>query len=131
MLSKLNYFSHFDCPTRQKLIEISAHSTIRAGSKLMDSEELTDKILIVISGAVSVFIKDKMRPDDFERVRHTLYPGESIGDAPLRLILSNENQYFYLRAVIDSDVLLINRKQIPEILKDEILSLLNHKIMPL
>lgn len=85
----------------------------------------------MISGAVSVFMKDRSRPDDFERVRHTLYPGDSIGDAPLRLILTNDYLHFWLRSAVESDVLLINKNQIPEILKDEILGLLNHKIMPL
>jgi hypothetical protein len=98
---------------------------------VIHSDDLGDKILVVISGAVSVFIKDRHRPDDFERVRHTLYPGDSIGDAPLRLILTSDNLHFFLRCAVDSDVLLINKNDIPEILKDEILALLNHKIMPL
>jgi len=76
-------------------------------------------------------MKDRSRPDDFERVRHTLYPGDSIGDAPLRLILTNDYLHFWLRSAVESDVLLINKNQIPEILQDEILGLLNHKIMPL
>jgi CRP-like cAMP-binding protein len=131
MLSKVNYFAHFDAHTRQKLISISKHSIYRQGAKIIHSDDLDDKIIVVISGAVSVFIKDKLRPDDFERVRHTLYPGDSIGDAPLRLILTSDNLHLYLRAAIDSDVLLIKKNDIPEILKNEICTLLEHKIMPL
>lgn len=131
MLSKINYFSHFDTFTRQKLIEISKHVIYKAGSTLLHSDELGEKIIVVISGAVSVLLKDRKFPDDFERVRHTLYPGDSIGDAPLRLILTSDTLHFSLKAAVDSDVLLINKKEIPEILKEEILSLLHHKIMPL
>ena len=98
---------------------------------MIHSDDLRDKILVVISGAVSIYKKDRQRPDDFERVRHTLYPGDSIGDAPLRLILTNDYLHFTAKCAIDSDVLLINKNDIPEILKDEILALLQHKIMPL
>ena len=92
---------------------------------------MAGKILVVISGAVSVHLKNRKRPDDFEMVRHTMYPGDSIGDAPLRLILTDDDMSFFLKASIDSDVLLIRKDEIPRILENEIMELLDHKIMPL
>ena len=56
---------------------------------------------------------DKDRKEQLGQVRHTLYPGDSIGDAPLRLILTEDNLYFNLRAAIESDVLLIKKDEIP------------------
>ena len=131
MLSKLNYFSHFEETTRQKLIEISRHQVFTKGQRVITSSELTGNILVVISGAVSLHIKDRKRPDDFEFVRHTMYPGDSIGDAPLGLILTNDDLSFFLEASVDSDVLLIRKDEIPKILEPEILDNLDHKIMPL
>ena len=45
---------------------ISNHTIFRAGQTVIHSDVLHDKILVVISGAVSVFMKDKEKPDDFE-----------------------------------------------------------------
>lgn len=90
----------------------------------MNSDDLAEKILVVLSGAVSVVMKDRNRPADFEIVRHTLYPGDSIGDAPLRLILTSDNLHFYLVAAVDADVLLMKKADVPEILKEEIMDLL-------
>jgi hypothetical protein len=66
--------------------------------------------------------------------RNTLYPGESIGDAPLRLIIPAEKVnvvYFELKAAVDSDVLLIKKDDVPSILENEIRTLMSSKIIPL
>lgn len=66
--------------------------------------------------------------------RNTLYPGESIGDAPLRLIIPAEKVkevYFELKAAVDSDILLIKKDDVPSILENEIRTLMSSKIIPL
>lgn len=63
-----------------------------------------------------------------------MYPGDSIGDAPLRLILTSDKMYFNLRAAVESDVLVIDKDEIPRILfknEEKFKVLLQNKIMPL
>jgi hypothetical protein len=66
--------------------------------------------------------------------RNTLYPGESIGDAPLRLIIPADkigHVFFELKAAVDSDVLLIKKDDVPSILENEIRALMTSRIIPL
>lgn len=87
----------------------------------------------MISGAVSLHMCNKsMR--NLRSFRNTLYPGESIGDAPLRLIIPAEKVkevYFELKAAVDSDILLIKKDDVPSILENEIRTLMSSKIIPL
>jgi CRP-like cAMP-binding protein len=118
MLSKNTYFSHFKNNTRQLLLLISQHKLIRQGEIFFHSDQLENTILVVISGAVSIYMcnSDKKNLRTF---RNTLYPGESIGDAPLRLIIPSDkvgHLYFELKAAVDSDILLIKKDDVPSIL---------------
>lgn len=133
MLSSNNYFSHFNSATRKKLILISQHRLIRQGEVLLHSDKLNDTIVVIISGAVSVHMCNKAKKN-LRSFRNTLYPGESIGDAPLRLIIPADKVdelFFELKAAVDSDILLIKKDDVPSILENEIRSLMLSKIIPL
>jgi len=89
----------------------------------------------VISGLVSIVLGDSAHLDDngnaLEFSHSNLYPGDSIGDAPLRLLLQKESQYFYLKSEGISDVLLMGKNDIPQVLNEEINSVIAEKLIPL
>lgn len=96
-MANFNAFTHFDIPTLCKLLSIAQYKMFKAGDFICGHEDLAELMLVVVSGAASIIMNDRIKTQ-ISYANCTLYPGDHIGAAPLSLILSQPSQFFHLEA---------------------------------